>query len=199
MAFMVRDLMVSVLPKKSITQDEFKELRGIVQQTSASAEADIFKAKMKPQTVQQIDELEAKIREALDDLVTQKATLPQHPKIEDTRTGFRAPYQIRDLMVSVLPSGLEALCDGGSEHPPGPPPRPTPPPPPPPSAKEEEFTFPYEIFLLRALLEHTLVRLAGPKTLSTMSPMSITEADALEEKFRAALDILKGMRNELTK
>jgi hypothetical protein len=196
MAFMVRDLMVTVLPKKSIAWDEFNELRGIVQQTSASSKADIFKAKMKPQSVEQIDELEAKIREALDDLAAHKAKLPQHPRIEDTKSGFRAPYQIRDLMITVFPSDLEPMyCDAGSEFPPGGPN----PPPPPPSSPEEHPSAVLEIVLLRALLEHALVRLAGSQTLQTVSPGSIAEVDVLEEKFKAALEILKEMRNELTK
>ncbi len=194
---------------------ELEDLRNLVLYASTHLEKLILSSKLEPQTVEDIEKLENKIKKALTDLSSYPSNNEIAQKISDQSKAFR----IRDLMITILMDSEP--CDAGCSHggsipcPAGaeshePPPPPPPPPPPAPPAPTlgpspdpthdtvQDPTSPRrELADLRGLLEHALVRLGNKQPIKTETPKNIKDIEELKKKLEGALESLLAMKEKL--
>jgi hypothetical protein len=105
-------------------------------------------------------------------------------------------FKIRDLMITVLPPGIQfgglvaEPCDGGSEVPPGPPPGPDPGP----DVGGVQFINPEVLVELRVFLQLALTQLGGPLAQAELRPQTLREVDLLEKSLVGALEEVRALR-----
>lgn len=113
-------------------------------------------------------------------------------------------FQVRNLMISVLPAGLDMSvfeCDAGSTSPPGGTPPPT-------GSGARRFDVrgfggaqgdpSQENLEMRMLLQNALVRLGGPLSSDEMQPRSLADLDLLEGSLTDALEEVRALRARFT-